>query len=331
VANPDHSVVLESGTCTPLPDLPAADITGITLDAQGQYVVDFATQNVVLQYPGGTHLHYYFNTFSPDQVGIGGDANRRSYGGAPPFTGFGAADRPEGATELCVLVANPEHSVIAGSGDCYPLPGLPTAGITGITLDAQNQYVVDFAAENAVLQYPGGTHLHFYFNTFTQDQVGIGGEANRRSHGGPSPFTGFAAADRPEGASELCVVVANPDHTVILNSGNCYYLPDSLAVEITGVTVNSRQRYVAEYSIFGFSPGYPGTHVHFFFDTVTPEDVVGGGAASKYYYGRPPFSGYSTASRPQGASRLCAIVALEDDTMLQGSGNCFPLPAVAGQ
>lgn len=44
------------------------------------------------------------------------------YGGPSPFTGYGAADRPLGATRLCVLVANPDHSIILGSGNCVDLP-----------------------------------------------------------------------------------------------------------------------------------------------------------------------------------------------------------------
>jgi hypothetical protein len=326
VANPDHTVIADSGDCYPLPGLPKVEITGIAQDAQGLYVADFTATDFSPTYPGGTHIHFYFNTVTADQVGIGGEANRRSHGGPSPFTGFAAADRPDGATELCAVVANPDHTVTADSGNCYPLPGLPTVKITDIRLDAQGLYVADFSATDFSPTYPGGTHIHFYFSTFTADQVGIGGEANRRSHGGPPPFTGYAAADRPEAATELCAVVANPDHTVILNSGNCYHLPDVLGVEITGITVNRQGRYVVEYTLHGFAPGYPGTHVHFFYDTVQPEDVGKPGVPSKYYYGQPPFARYSIAERPAGATKLCALVASPDDTMILGSGNCFVLP-----
>lgn len=44
------------------------------------------------------------------------------YGGGSPFTGYGTSDRPAAATELCILVANPDHSVIQGTGNCFPLP-----------------------------------------------------------------------------------------------------------------------------------------------------------------------------------------------------------------
>jgi hypothetical protein len=45
-------------------------------------------------------------------------------------------------------------------------------------------------------------------------------------HGGPSPFTGYGPADRPAEASQLCALVANPGHSVVLDSGNCLQLPD---------------------------------------------------------------------------------------------------------
>ncbi len=302
------------------------EITGITTNADNQYVTDFTVQGFTPAYPG-THIHFYFNTFTPDQVGIGGEANRRSHGGPPPFAGYSTDDRPAGATELCAIVANPDHTVVPNSGKCFPLPNLPTVEITGITLDAEERYVVDFIAKDFVPQYPGGTHIHYYFIIFSPDQVGIGGEANRRSYGGAPPFTGFAAAERPEGATQLCAVVANPDHTVIPNSGSCYHLPDVLDVEITNITVDSQNRYVVEYVTYGFTPLWPGTHVHFFFDTVKPEDLGKKGGSTNFSHGgSSPYTGYSTADRPEGATQLCAIVANPDNTVVHNSGNCFTLP-----
>jgi hypothetical protein len=39
-----------------------------------------------------------------------------------PFTGYGPGDRPSGATQMCILVANPNHSIVLSSGNCVPLP-----------------------------------------------------------------------------------------------------------------------------------------------------------------------------------------------------------------
>jgi len=44
-------------------------------------------------------------------------------------------------------------------------------------------------------------------------------------YGGESPFTGYSQTNLPQGANQICALVANPDHTVIENSGNCYSLP----------------------------------------------------------------------------------------------------------
>ena len=310
------------------PEQLAVEITGISLDDQEQYVVDFLADGFTPVYPG-THIHFYFDTFSAADVGIGGEANRRAYGGAPPFSGYTAADRPENATQLCAIVANPEHSVIAGSGNCFPLPDLPSVEITGVRLDGEGNYVVDFVPHEFEPAYPG-THIHFYFNTFSPEDVGIGGEANRRAHGAPSPFSGYTAAERPEGATELCAIVANPNHTVVLNSGNCYHLPDVLEVQITHITVDAEGRYVVDYVAYGFEPEWPGTHVHFYFDTVSPEELGQQGQSTNYSHGgHSPYTGYSTADRPEGATQLCAIVATEQNEHLPGSGNCFPLPDVA--
>ncbi|NLF10271.1 MAG: serine/threonine protein kinase [Anaerolineaceae bacterium] len=204
---------------------PMAAIEGIGVDEKGRYSAVFTVINFEPAYPGGTHMHFFWNTFSPEDVGIGGEANRLSHGSLEPFAGFRADERPPTATDLCVVVANPNHTVIPDSGNCYPLPDVPRVRITGISLDEQGQYAVDFAVEHFEPAYPG-THIHFFWDTFSEEDVGIGGEANRRAHGGPSPFGGLAAAERPAEATRLCAVVAVPDHTVIPRSGNCFDLPD---------------------------------------------------------------------------------------------------------
>jgi hypothetical protein len=110
----------------PLPDGAGADdlsveINEITIDGQGSYVVDYVTQGFTEELPG-THLHFFFNTELPEDVGISGSGNRLMYGGPSPFTGYKTIDRPDEATELCVLVTNPNHSVILESGNCMALP-----------------------------------------------------------------------------------------------------------------------------------------------------------------------------------------------------------------
>jgi hypothetical protein len=102
-----------------------------------------------------------------------------------------------------------------------------SAQIHSISLDENNNYVVDFDAYNYEPALPG-EHVHFFFDTVAPEDAGTPGSGPWKLYGGPSPFTGYAFADRPfgpYGAEQMCILVANPDHSVLLNSGNCVKLP----------------------------------------------------------------------------------------------------------
>jgi len=291
-------------TPTAPPGIPFVRINGITADDSGHYVVEYETLEYTEQLPG-EHVHFFFDAVPPDQAGNPGKGPWILYGGPRPFKKWKLAERPDTSGMMCALVANPNHSVQAESGNCFPLPDVPVAialqdipclagitpgsaavgqlttwqarlvlgispdeswwnvaipgkegescwlernqtlfqgdistlplveppqtaalavQITGITLDAENRYVVDYQTQGYSEQLPG-THIHFFFNTFSAEQVGSTGGGNRLMYGGPAPFTGYTAAARPEGATQLCALVANPDHTVIPDSGNCFDLP----------------------------------------------------------------------------------------------------------
>lgn len=98
----------------------AVRISGITLDG-ASYRAEFATTGYTPQLPG-RHVHFFFDTVPPAQAGVPGAGPWKIYGGASPFTEYGIADRPAGATRLCALVANSDHSVIQGTGNCVALP-----------------------------------------------------------------------------------------------------------------------------------------------------------------------------------------------------------------
>lgn len=103
---------------------PRARITGITRQPDYSYSIAFETDNFTPQLPG-THLHFFFNTVSPTEAGSPGAGPWKIYGGASPFTGYSFVEKPdglEGATQMCVLVANSNHTVIPNSGNCYDLP-----------------------------------------------------------------------------------------------------------------------------------------------------------------------------------------------------------------
>jgi hypothetical protein len=110
----------EPPTATPTPDVPFVSITNITV-LEGRYVIEYETYNYTEELPG-THIHFFWDTVSPDQAGVPGSGPWYLYGGPRPFAGYSVAERPSGANQMCALVANPDHSVQANSGNCFPLP-----------------------------------------------------------------------------------------------------------------------------------------------------------------------------------------------------------------
>jgi len=85
---------------------------------------------------------------------------------------------------------------------------------------------VDFEMVN----YPSAPqlHVHMFFNTVPPQQAGSPGAGPWKLTGGSygaSPFTQYGPANRPANATQMCALVANTNHSIILNSGNCVDLP----------------------------------------------------------------------------------------------------------
>ena len=95
-------------------------ITDITIEGSS-YVVEYETFEYIEQLPG-MHIHFFFDTVPVEEAGVPGNGPWKLYGGPRPFTGYGPINRPGSATEMCALVANPNHSVQPESGNCFPLP-----------------------------------------------------------------------------------------------------------------------------------------------------------------------------------------------------------------
>ena len=107
---------------SPTPETPYVLITGIRLD-NTTYVVDYEVHN--FPESPSLHVHMFFNTVPPEQAGSPGAGPWKLTWGAygdPPFIQYGVANRPTGATQMCALVANPNHSVQLGTGNCVDLP-----------------------------------------------------------------------------------------------------------------------------------------------------------------------------------------------------------------
>lgn len=104
-------------------------------------------------------------------------------------------------------------------------PTGPYVVITSITLE-NNVYVVNYEVGNFEGQ---NYHVHMFFDTVPPENAGSPGLGPwKLTYGnyGPSPFTQYGPANRPPTASQMCALVANPNHTVILNTGNCVNLPE---------------------------------------------------------------------------------------------------------
>jgi hypothetical protein len=105
-----------------------------------------------------------------------------------------------------------------------PTPAGRQARITGITLDGST-YVVDFQVFGYTPVLPGGRHVHFFFNTVSEANAGVPGKGPWKLYATPNPFRQYTVADRPAAATKMCILVANPDHSVVRGTGNCVDLP----------------------------------------------------------------------------------------------------------
>ena len=102
-------------------------------------------------------------------------------------------------------------------------PTTPYVRINKISVE-NGVYIVDYETFGYTEQLPG-QHVHFFFNTVTPDQAGRPGVGPWYLYGGPRPFNKYTVSDKPANATEMCALVANADHSVIQNSGNCKLLP----------------------------------------------------------------------------------------------------------
>jgi serine/threonine-protein kinase len=101
----------------------------------------------------------------------------------------------------------------------------PAARITNVSVSG-DQYLVDFTVSGYDYGLPG-PHVHFFFDTVTPEQAGVPGAGPWELYGGPSPYTttNTLKVSARGLAQNLCILVANPNHSIILNTGNCVPLP----------------------------------------------------------------------------------------------------------
>lgn len=142
--------------------------------------------------------------------------------GAPPPTetpSLAVATDTQPALALPVATEIPTETAVPPT----PTPTGPYVVITGIRAEA-NFYAVDYDVHN----FTDSLHVHIFFNTVPPDQAGSPGAGPWKltwgSYGDP-PFTQYTIANRPANATQMCALVANSNHSVQQNSGNCVDLP----------------------------------------------------------------------------------------------------------
>jgi actin-like ATPase involved in cell morphogenesis len=107
-------------TPTPTPAGKQARITEIVVKS-GVYVVTYEVFNYKQKLPG-QHVHFFFDTVPPTRAGMPASGPWYVYGGPIPFKGYKVSERPAKANQMCILVANPDHTVNQGTGNCVDLP-----------------------------------------------------------------------------------------------------------------------------------------------------------------------------------------------------------------
>lgn len=95
-----------------------------------------------------------------------------------------------------------------------------------------------------------------------------------------------------------------------------------VSVNITAIKV-SGDRYEVNFATMGFTPTQNGRHVHFYFNTASPE-------SGTEHSGTSPFTGYTVVSKPPGAQQMCVVAVQPEHSVIAGSGSCMNLPASSG-
>jgi serine/threonine protein kinase len=149
---------------------------------------------------------------------LGGSMLSEIFAPAPP------TETPTLAFTNTPAIVLTETLAVTDTPEPTATPTGPYVVITSITLE-NNVYVVNYEVGNFEGQ---NYHVHMFFDTVPPENAGVPGNGPwKLTYGnyGPSPFTQYGPANKPPTASQMCALVANPNHSVILNTGNCVDLP----------------------------------------------------------------------------------------------------------
>ena len=146
---------------------------------------------------------------------------------------------------------------------------------------------------------------------------------------------GLAAADTPTPTIPVPSATIEPTATETLaptNTAEPTFTPTATDPPGPYVRINEIRlengTYIVEYDTFGYTEVLPGTHIHFFFDTVPPEQAGYPGGGPWYLWGGPrPFDKYTVSDRPAAATQMCALQANPNHSVNYNTGNCVDLPS----
>jgi hypothetical protein len=111
-------------------------ITGVELDGD-RYLVEYTADYEPLISDGeAVHIHFFFDTVPVEQAGVPGNGPWILYDTPAPFSEYGPADRPEGATRMCATPATSDHRVVNPRiFHCMQLPDVEAAaGLVTVSL-----------------------------------------------------------------------------------------------------------------------------------------------------------------------------------------------------
>lgn len=161
-------------------------------------------------------------------LGGGGYLLYRQFGG-----GLAAAVEPTPTTAPSETSAPPTATATEAPPTNTPEPTFtpspspppePYVLIEDISLEG-NTYIVTYETFGYTEALPG-MHVHFFFDTVPVSAAGVPGAGPWFVWGGPRPFDGYSTNNRPPGATQMCALVANPDHSITPETGNCVDLPE---------------------------------------------------------------------------------------------------------
>ncbi len=136
-AAPAFSTEVNTATCD-VETTPFVCMTSVSIDSSGALKATFEPTGFIptVGSAPNRHIHFFFPTPSvladERNAGISGSDRSTWIAWDDPTFGPGFAQAPfqldeaveVGVTELCVLVAEADHVILPGSGNCVPIPGL---------------------------------------------------------------------------------------------------------------------------------------------------------------------------------------------------------------